>query len=577
MKQMLSYLKGYIKESIIAPAFKMLEALFDLFVPLVMASIINIGISNSDTAYVLRQCGLLILLGIIGLICSITAQYFASKAAVGYSTNLRRAFFMHVQSLGFSEMDTIGTNTLITRMTSDINQIQNGINLFLRLFLRSPFIVFGALVMAFTISRDGAMIFAVVIPVLSIVVFGIMIFTLPLYKKVQGKLDRILGKTSENLSGVRVIRAFNKEKDEVSQFENTNDEFTRFQQRVGNISGLMNPLTFIIVNIAIIAILNTGAVNVNMGSLKQGDVIALVSYMGQIIIELIKLANLIIQMTRAIASGGRVHSIMETKPAMVFADTSKEHLRENQSEDAVSFDNVSLSYNPSSENSLNNISFSIKEGQTIGIIGGTGSGKTSIINLIPRFYDATNGSVRVLGRPVTDYTKEELRDLVAIVMQRTLLFKGTIRSNLLWGNENATDEELWHALAVAQADDFVRKKKNGLDDPVEQGGRNLSGGQRQRLSIARAIIKNPKILILDDSTSALDYATDARLRKALSNLPDYMTVIIVSQRTSSIQHADQIFVLDDGNLLGSGKHDELLKTSHIYKEIYDSQYKKGGE
>lgn len=573
---MLSYLSGYIKESIFAPAFKMLEALFDLFVPLVMASIINNGIANNDTNYILRQCGLLVLLGVIGLTCSITAQYFASKTAVGYSTNLRRSLFMHIQSLGFLEMDTIGTNTLITRITSDINQIQNGINLFLRLFLRSPFIVFGSLVMAFRINQEAATIFVVVIPLLSVVVFGIMIYTMPLYKKIQEKLEQLLGITSENLSGVRVIRAFNKENSEITQFENTNREFTKFQQKVGNISGLMNPITYVIINIAIIAILNTGAISVNIGTLRQGDVIALISYMSQVLIELIKLANLIIQMTRATASGGRVYTILQTKPSMVFALDNKE-IKVNSGKEAIRFDNVSLSYTNSGESSLNNIDFSVTQGQTIGIIGGTGSGKTSIVNLIARFYDVTSGNIYIMGKPIRDYTKEDLRDSIAIVMQKTLLFKGTIRSNLLWGNENASDKELWHALTVAQADDFVRKKKNGLDDPVEQGGRNLSGGQRQRIAIARAIIKNPRILILDDSTSALDFATDAALRKALRNLPDYMTVIIVSQRTSSIQHADQILVLDDGYLVGADKHDELLNTCDIYKEIYDSQYKKGGE
>lgn len=573
---MLSYFRGYIKESIVAPAFKMLEALFDLFIPLVMAAIINIGIANNNTNYIIRQCGLLILLGVIGLACSVIAQYFASKAAVGYSTNLRRSFFIHIQSLGFSEMDTIGTNTLITRMTSDINQIQTGINLFLRLFLRSPFIVLGALVMAFKISKDAGIIFTITIPILSVVVFGIMVYTMPLYKKVQEKLDQLLGITRENLSGVRVIRAFNKEESEVSQFESTNHEFTRLQKRVGNISGLMNPFTYVIINVAIIAILNTGAINVNLGTLKQGDVIALISYMGHILIELIKLANLIIQMTKAVASGRRVHDILNTEPSMEFgALENKESSVSN--DDAIRFENVWLSYSSTGENSLNNINFSVKKGQTIGIIGGTGSGKTSIVNLIPRFYDATSGTVNVFGRSVKEYTKEGLRNLIGIVMQKTLLFKGTIRSNLHWGNENATDEEIWHALAVAQADDFVRKKKNGLDEPVEQGGRNLSGGQRQRIAIARAIVKNPKILILDDSTSALDFATDAALRKALRNLPDDMTVIIVSQRTSSIQHADQILVLDDGYLVGVGKHDALLKTCDVYDEIYQSQYKKGGE
>ncbi len=578
MKQMLSYLNGYKKESVLAPLFKMLEASFDLLVPLVMASVINIGISNKDTKYILRQCAILILLGVIGLICSITAQYFASKASVGYATGLRRSLFQHIQSLGFTEMDTLGTSTLITRMTSDINQVQNGINLFLRLFLRSPFIVFGSLIMAFQINRSAAMIFVVVIPILSIAVFGIMLYTMPLYKKVQGKLDHVLGITRENLSGVRVIRAFNKEQSEVSRFEAATSLLTRLQLKVSQISGLMNPVTYIIINLAIIALLYSGAVNVGIGSLQQGDVIALVSYMSQILIELVKLANLIIQMTKAAACAGRVHSVFLTKPGMAFGSShEQEHGGNIDIDEAISFEHVSLTYERASEESLSNISFLAKRGQTIGIIGGTGSGKSSLVNLIPRFYDATGGTVKVLGRSVKEYSKEELRSVIGVVMQKALLFKGTIRSNLLWGNENATDEDLWNALKVAQADGFVKDKSLGLEEPVEQGGRNLSGGQKQRLTIARAIVKNPDILILDDSTSALDYATDAALRKALRNLPNSMTVFIVSQRTSSIQHADQILVLEDGCLVGKGTHKELLKTCSVYKEIYESQYRKGGE
>ncbi len=576
MKHMLSYLRGYIKESILAPSFKMLEASFDLLVPLVMASIINIGIADKNTHYILRQCGLLVLLGVIGLICSITAQYFAGKAAVGHATGLRRALFLHIQTLGFTEMDTLGTSTLITRMTSDINQVLNGINLFLRLFLRSPFIVIGSLILAFKINRNAAMIFVVVIPLLSVAVFSIMLYTMPLYKKVQEKLDHILGMTRENLSGVRVIRTFNKEQSEVSRFEAVNSLFTKLQQKVGRISGLMNPVTYIIVNIAIIAILYTGAVNVDTGGLRQGDVIALVSYMSQILIELVKLANLIIQMTKAVACAGRIQTVFQTKPGMVFCDSQKTESEDNPDE-AVSFEHVSLTYTAAGDNSLNDISFRAKRGQTIGIIGGTGSGKSSLVNLIPRFYDATSGTVSVLGRPVKEHSKDELRNLIGVVMQRALLFQGTIRSNLLWGNENATDEELWNALTAAQADGFVNEKTHGLDAPVEQGGRNLSGGQKQRLTIARALVKKPRILILDDSASALDFATEAALRKALHSLSESMTVFIVSQRASSILHADRILVLEDGSLAGTGSHDELLGTCDVYKEIYESQYGKGGE
>ncbi len=576
MKQMLSYLKGYRKESILAPAFKMLEATFDLLVPLVMASIINIGIVDKNTNYIVRQCIILVLLGIIGLICSITAQYFASKAAVGYATALRSSLFKHIQSLGFSEMDTLGTSTLITRMTSDTNQVMNGLNLFLRLFLRSPFIVFGSLIMAFHINSKVALIFVIIIPLLSLIVFGIMFYTMPLYKKAQGKLDQLLGITRENLSGVRVIRTFNKEKSEISRFEMANSLFTSLQQKVGRISGLMNPITFIVANLGIIAILYTGAINVNLGEMQTGDVIALVSYMSQILIELVKLANLIIQITKGVACAGRIQTIFQTKTDMDFCDSINLNHSSNTT-DAVCFDNVSLTYKGASENSLNNINFKVAPGQTIGIIGGTGSGKSSLINLIPRFYDATTGTVTLFGKPVKEYSKNELRDLVGIVMQKALLFKGTIRSNLLLGNENATQEELWQALAIAQSDKFVKEKKYGLEDPVEQGGRNLSGGQKQRLTIARALVKKPKILILDDSSSALDYATDAALRKELRDLPKSMTIFIVSQRTSSVMQADQIFVLEDGAIVGTGNHEELLENCTIYKEIYESQYRKGGD
>ncbi len=571
---MLTYLRTYRKESILAPLFKMLEASFDLLVPLIMASIIDYGIAGGYTNYILRQCGVLLLLAVIGLICSITAQYFASKAAVGYATNLRSALFKHIQSLGFSEMDTLGTSTLITRMTSDINQVQNGLNLFLRLFLRSPFIVIGSLVMAFRINRQAALIFVVVIPVLCIAVFGIMLYTMPLYKRVQERLDRILGITRENLTGTRVIRAFGREEHETKRFEDINALLCKLQLKVGAISSLMNPVTYIIINIAIIAILYTGAVKVNVGSLQQGDIIALISYMGQILIELVKLANLIIQMTKGVACVGRVQAIFKIHSAMDFPDTKPIN---SEAAEAVRFEQVSLAYANSGENSLEAINFLAKPGQVIGIIGGTGSGKSSLVNLIPRFYDATKGSVRIFGKPIKEYPREELRKKIGVVMQKAQLFQGTIRSNLLWGNEDASEEALWNALAIAQAADFVRDKQQGLDHPVEQGGRNLSGGQRQRLTIARALVKNPDILILDDSTSALDYATDAALRKALTGLMGRMTIFIVSQRTSSIRHADQILVLEDGQLVCSGTHEELLKTCQVYQEIYESQYRKAGE
>ncbi len=573
---MLSYLRTYRKESILAPLFKMLEASFDLLVPFIMAAIIDYGIAGGYTNYILRQCGLLLLLALVGLICSITAQYFASKAAVGYASNLRSALFKHIQSLGFSEMDTIGTSTLITRMTSDINQVQNGLNLFLRLFLRSPFIVIGSLFMAFQINPEAALIFVVVIPVLCIAVFGIMLYTMPLYKNVQERLDRILGMTRENLSGARVIRAFGREAHETSRFEDLDALLCKLQRKVGAVSSLMNPVTYIIINIAIIALLYTGAFKVNVGSLQQGDVIALISYMGQILIELVKLANLIIQMTKGVACAGRVQAIFQIHSVMEFpaVRTTQSSLEAGE---AVRFDQVSLAYANSGENSLESISFQAEKGQVIGIIGGTGSGKSSLVNLIPRFYDATSGNVTLFQKPIQDYPREELRNRVGIVMQKAQLFHGTIRSNLLWGNETATEEDLWKALTIAQAADFVHEKQQGLEHPVEQGGRNLSGGQRQRLTIARALVKNPDILILDDSTSALDYATDAALRKALSGLTGRMTIFIVSQRTCSFRDGDEILVLEDGRLAGAGTHEELLKTCQVYQEIYESQYRKGGE
>lgn len=574
---MLRFLDDYKKESVVAPLFKMLEATFDLLVPLVMADIVNVGIAARDTYYILARCGILLLLAAVGLACSLTAQYFSAKAAVGYSTALRHALFAHIQSLGFAEMDKLGASTLITRMTSDVNQVQSGLNLFLRLFLRSPFVVLGAMVMAFTVNVRAALIFVVAIPLLSVVVFGIMAATRPLYRTVQARLDRVLGLTRENLTGVRVVRAFGKEQDEVDRFENANALLTAMQLHVGHLSALMNPLTYVIINLAIVALLYVGAVQVNVGGLAQGDVIALVNYMNQILVELVKLANLIVQVSKALACAGRVQAVLDTKPGMAFPAVLTGETPEAKADEAVRFDHVTLTYAGAGAPSLTDICFTAKRGQTIGVIGGTGSGKSSLVSLIPRFYDATEGSVEVLGRPVGDYPREALRGAVGTVMQRAQLFGGTIRSNLLWGRKDATDAELWAALETAQAAEFVRAKPLGLDEPVEQGGRNLSGGQKQRLTIARALVGRPDILILDDSASALDFATDAALRKALAALPGDLTVFIVSQRAASLQHADQILVLDDGHLVGRGTHEELLQSCEVYQEIYESQFKKGGE
>ena len=574
MKYLKIYLKDYKRDSILAPLFKMLEAMFDLLVPVVVAHIINVGIANRDRGDILGCCGILVLMAIVGLCCSFTAQYFAARAAIGSATGLRHMLFAHIQKLGFSEMDTIGSSTLITRMTSDINQVQNGLNLFLRLFLRSPFIVFGAMVMAFTINGKIALIFVVTIPVLSVIIFGLMAVTSPLYKKVQGKLDVITENARENLSGVRVIRAFGREKQETENFSRANGELVKGQLFVGRISALMNPLTYSVVNIGIIAILWAGSRSVETGVLMSGDIVALVNYMSQILVELVKLANLIVTMSRAMASLGRVEQILDTKTVMEFPE--KTTIREENTEEAVRFDHVSLSYAQAGEESLSDISFSVKKGETIGIIGGTGSGKSSLVHLIPRFYDATSGEIFLLGRSVKEWDRETLRQKVGIVMQKVQVFSGTIRSNLLMGNEGAGEEEMWQALRAAQAEEFVRKKSEGLDEPVEQGGRNLSGGQKQRLTIARALVRKPEILILDDSSSALDYATDAALRKALKNLPSNVTVFLVSQRTSSIRHADHILVLDDGKAAGWGTHEELLESCQIYREIYESQYGKGG-
>lgn len=573
MKRILKFLRHHKKESILAPAFKMLEALFDLLVPLLMADIINRGIASGDDGYVLTGCGIMVLLGIIGLVCSITAQYFSAKAAVGACAVVRRSLFERIQALDFSNTDSLGTSTLITRMTSDVNQLQNGLNLLLRLLLRSPFVVFGAMVMAFIVSGKEALVFVAVIPVLSVIVFGIMLKTIPRYKTVQTKLDSITQSARENLTGVRVVRAFGREEEETREFEAKNSSLRSSQLNVGGISALLNPLTFVVINVGIIAILKLGGFEVNTGTLKAGSVIALVNYMSQILLELIKLANLIIQITKAMACAQRIDSVLEMKPSMSFGELSAD---DADSDIAVEFDHVSLTYTGSGEASLSDISFTAKKGQTIGIIGGTGSGKTSVVNLIPRFYDATSGTVRLFGRDIKEYDKQSIRRTVSTVMQKTLLFSGTIRSNLLWGNANATDEELWAALETAQAAEIVRSKPQGLDEPVEQGGRNFSGGQKQRLSIARSLVANPDILILDDSASALDYATDAALRAAIASLKNELTMFIVSQRANSLIHADLILVLDEGILVGKGTHEQLLATCDVYRDIYDSQFKKAG-
>ena len=571
MKHLYPYLRRFRKESILAPLFKMLEATFDLLVPMVVADIIKVGIANGDTTYIWTRCGLLVLMALIGLLCSFTAQYFAARAAIGTSTGLRHELMAHIQSLSFSELDTLGVSTLITRMTSDVNQVQNGLNMFLRLFLRSPFIVAGAMIAAFTIDTQIALIFLAAIPVLAVIVFGIMRITSPMYKTVQSRLDAVTGATRENLSGVRVVRAFGREDAEEENFVQQNGSLNAMQLKVGRIAALMNPLTYVVVNLGIIGILYFGANKIGSGALLSGDVVALVNYMSQILVELVKLANLVVLLTRAIASMGRVSQVLDTPSTMAFPE--KPVSADAASDVAVAFDHVSLRYQDAGAESLSDVTFTAKKGQTIGVIGGTGSGKTTLVSLIPRFYDATKGQVTLLGQPITAYSKEELNRHVAVVMQKAQLFKGTIRSNLLWGNENATDEELWHALSIAQSEDFVRQKPGKLDDPVEQGGRNLSGGQRQRLTIARALVGHPDILILDDSASALDFATDAALRKALSKLPWKPTVVLISQRVSSIRHADKIVVLDDGHMAGLGTHAQLQQTCPVYQEICRSQEK----
>lgn len=574
MKAVFKFLKNYKLECVMAPLFKLLEACFDLLVPIVVKMIMDVGIKNRDTQYIIMGCIVLVILGFVGLACAICAQFFAARAAVGTATGLRHDIFVHLSSLSYSNADKLGKSSMITRMTSDINQVQNGVNMFLRLFLRSPIIVFGAMIMAFTINTRVALTFVAVIPVLAVIVFTIILAGIPLYKGVQGRLDRVTGRTRENLGGVRVIRAFNMEESEKAEFGKANREHTGRQRRVGMITALMNPLTLVVVNLGIIAVVYLSATEINVGSMSQGDLFAMYNYMTQILVELVKLANTIVLMTKAVACAHRLDSVLDTPAGMekqeCGADVEASGL-------AVEFKNVSLNYTGEGDNTLRDISFSVKTGETVGIIGGTGSGKTSLINMIPRFYDATEGEVRVFGKNVRGYDTEELRSKIAVVPQKAVLFKGTVRSNLLWGDESADDGKLNNALKIAQADGFVSEKEGGLDAKVTQFGRNFSGGQRQRLTIARAIVKDAPILILDDSASALDFATEAKLRHALkTELDKNTTVFIISQRTSSISHADKIIVLDGGELVGIGNHEELLESCSVYKEIYDSQFK-GGE
>lgn len=574
MKRLMMYLKDYKKESILAPLFKLLEAFFELLVPLVMANIIDYGISNRNMGYIGKMGLLLLLLGVVGLASSITAQFFAAKAAVGFSTKLRQALFDHIEDLSFTDIDKAGTSTMITRMTSDVNQVQSGINMTLRLFLRSPIIVFGAMIMAFTIDVKCALIFVVAIPLLSVVVFGIILSTIPMYKKVQSKLDQVLGITRENLTGVRVIRAFHQEAKEADRFRENNEALSAMQIFVGKISACMNPVTYIIVNGAIIALIYTGAVQVNIGNLSQGEVVAIINYMNQILVELVKLANLIVTMTKALACAERVASVFDIGADAAYVGAQDQKLADKVDKSApfLDFKHVSLTYQGAGAPTLQDMNFTVNRGDTVGIIGGTGSGKTSLVNLIPGFYPATEGEILLEGRDIRTMSDEELRGRIGVVPQKAVLFKGTIRSNLQWGKPDATEEEMWKALELAQASEVVDGKPGKLDATVAQNGKNFSGGQRQRLTIARALVRKPEILILDDSASALDYATDAKLRAAIRTLEDKTTTFIVSQRASTIRHADKIIVLDDGEIAGMGTHDELLKDCTVYQEIYYSQY-----
>lgn len=571
MKKLLRYMGAYKLESVLGPLFKLLEATFELIVPLVVASIIDVGIEQQNRPHIWKMCLILVALAMIGLICSITAQFFAAKASVGFATKLRHILFAHVQTLSHADMDRLGAPTLIARMTNDINQVQSGVNLALRLLLRSPFVVFGAMIMAFTVDVRSAWTFAVIIPILCVVVFGIMLISIPLYRRVQASLDRVLGITRENLVGVRVLRAFGKQKSETEEFDSRNEHLTAVQKHVGRITALMNPVTFLLINLAVIALIYTGALQVQSGVLTQGEVVALYSYMSQILVELIKMASLIISMTKAAACGSRVQKVLEVKPSQTFSTTPVTPV---DGADAITFSHVGLTYEGAGEASLHDISFSAAPGETVGIIGGTGAGKSSLISLIPRFYDATEGEIRIAGVPVNDYPAEQLRTAIGIVPQKAVLFRGTVRDNMRWGKRDATDEEIRRALEISQAAEFIDGLEAGLDHVIEQGGRNLSGGQRQRLTVARALVANPDILILDDSASALDYATDLKLRRAIAAMDPAPTTVIVSQRAASIRHADRILVLDDGELVAQGTHDELLTSCEVYREIYYSQFPK---
>ncbi|MEE3450051.1 MAG: ABC transporter ATP-binding protein [Acutalibacteraceae bacterium] len=572
MKKLLKYLKAYQLQSILAPLFKMTEALFELFIPLLVARVIDIGIANNDIPLIIKICILLGCLALMGLICSVTAQYFSAKAAIGFTSKIRHVLYSHIQSLSYTELDSIGTSTLITRLTSDMNQVQNGVNLTLRLFLRSPFIVFGAMIMAFTIDKKAALLFLGTICLLSVIIFGIILGCIPLYNKIQSSLDELLSITRENLSGIRVIRAFCNENEETHEFKNSNKNLTDLQNFTGKISALMNPLTFIVVNIAIIILIYTGAIEVNKGTLTQGAVVALYNYMSQILVELIKLANLIITITKSVACGNRIQAVLEIESSIINPENS---IVCEDSEYIIEVKNASLRYKNSPQCALENISFKVRKGETVGIIGGTGSGKTSIVNMIAGFYTAQSGKVLYKNKNISDYPLKQLRDSFGIVPQKAVLFKGTLRDNIKWGCPDANDTDIVKALDTAQAKEIFEQKQGGLDFMIEQGGKNLSGGQRQRLTIARAVIKQPEILILDDSSSALDYITDSKLRKAIRNIDPSPTVFLVSQRTSSVMYADKILVIDDGRIVGQGQHDDLLKSCDIYKEIYDSQFSKG--
>ena len=574
MRKLLTYLKDYRKESILAPLFKMLEASFELFIPLVVASIIDKGIGGSDKAYIYRMGLVMVLLGTIGLACSVTAQYFSAKAAVGFTAKVKSELYRHIQSLSYTELDQLGTSALITRMTSDMNQVQTGINLTLRLLLRSPFVVFGAMIMAFTVNAKAAFVFVVIIPLLCVVVFGIMLFNIPMYRKVQGRLDRVLELTRENLTGARVLRAFNKQNDEIGRYRESTEELNKVQMLAGRVSGLMNPVTYVIINGGIIALIWSGAIQVDQGSISQGQLTALVNYMSQILVELIKMANLIISITKAVACGNRIQAVFDLKSSMEYGTLRNPHT--DQTSPILTFQNVGFRYPGASEELLSDLSFTVNDGEMVGIIGGTGAGKTALVDLVARFYDATRGEIRLMGHDIRDYEEKSLRQMIGIVPQNVMLFQGTIEDNLRWRKKDAASEEIDRALEISQAKEFVQRRPKGLQTWIRQGGKNFSGGQKQRLTIARAIVGNPKILILDDSASALDFATDAKLRMALRGMKPAPTVFLVSQRASSVRYANKIIVLDDGAVAGIGTHNELLKSCPVYQEIYYSQFPKGG-